>query len=507
LPDQKVEMTEKGPGGEPLTRGLILLGTGQAFFIVFGYAFHIYLARVLGPTDYGLFGFVFTVLVWLEIFTYGMRDAAIQYINMVPGSFFHLRRSFFRVQILISCTIFLLANLAFAPLALTNTRYDALFLVAFLDLPLMGIYQLYLGYLNAFRLYSRQSAGLIVYAVAKAAFIILLVWVGWGMTGALFGNIFSSLFAFITCFMLFRPKKESELAVTTGPQPDAWQVAVFPSTRSIISSSFLFIVIPLFYNLMMSADLWIANLVIGGETTGFYVAAGTVAKTVFFLFAAFNMAIFPAIVASLRRKDRLRSSRLFYLSFALFFFIALPASLLLAVNAREIAVLIYGSAYASSSSVIGILSLAYFFLTLKVFFIYILYAGEHRKEAVRTLLGITAAGLPLIYLLTRWIGIRGTALGTALACLCGCALSYVFIFRTMRLGWTIRKTALSVGIALLSFLPLLFIPKNQASFIPLSLLSVIIYYLCLVRVGLLASSFPRDLFKAVTGSFSDRGNS
>jgi O-antigen/teichoic acid export membrane protein len=500
LPGQNAGKTRGKLQGESVTRGLLLLGIGQGFFIVGGYVFHIYLARTLGPADYGLFGFVFTVLVWLEIFTYGMRDAVIQYTNTSPHYFPSLHSSFFIVQIYISCGIFILANLAFAPLALLKTRYDALFLIALLDLPLMGLYQLYLGYLNGFRLYSRQAMGLIVYAVTKAVFIILFVWIGWGVAGALFGNIFSSIFAFITCFILFWPKRKSELAATAGESLGLGQGGIATSTGGIIKISFLFIIIPLFYNLMMSMDLWIVSLAIGGDAVGFYVAAGTIAKTIFFLFAAFYMTLFPAIVAALRKEDHFRSSRLFYLSFALFFFIAFPATLLLAVNAKEITLLVYGSAYTTASDIISILSFAYFFLTLNVFLVYMLYAGGRRKKAAMMLAGITLMSLPLIYIFTIWTGIRGAAFATAFACLCGALLSYLSIRKTLYLGWRAKNVAWSVALALFAFLPLALIPRNQINFIPLSLLSTLIFFLGLNKTGLLPQGSFKEFYDEIKGN-------
>jgi O-antigen/teichoic acid export membrane protein len=499
LPIRKGCLAKNVPGAEPVARGLLMLGIGQASFILCGYVFHIYLARILGPTDYGLFGFVLTILVWLEISTYGVRDTAIQYINVSPRFFASLYRSFFRVQALISCVLFLLANLAFAPLALLKTRYDALFLIALLDLPFMGLYQLYLGYLNAFRLYSRQSAGLIVYSITKMVFIILFVQVGWGAAGALLGNVFSSLFALITCSALFLPKRNSELAGGESVADNTDVGVAVPSIKAIVASSLLFIIIPLFYNLMMSMDLWIVSLAVGGEMVGFYVAAGTVAKTVFFLFAIFYMTFFPAIVNALRTGNRTRMSRLLYFSFALFIFTAFPASLLLAVNAKEITQLIYGPAYASASSVISILSLAYFFLSLKVFLVYILYAANYRKQAVSILLGITALSLPFIYFLTRWKNIQGAAFGTAIVCFIGAILSYFAMNKVMRLGWASKKMALSVALALLAYMPLAWVPKNQINFLPLSCLSTVIFFLGLKRLGLLPKRSFVSLYKEIIG--------
>ncbi len=473
---------------EPLARGMASLGISQVAFILCSYVFYIYLARKLGPVDYGLFGFVFTVLVWLELFTYGTRDSAVQYINRFPGDFQPIHRSFLRLQIYLSLGFTFLIYLLFLPLAFVSTKYDHYFSIAFLDVPLMGFYMLWLGYLNGFRLFTRQAVAATVYAVTKMVFIIFFVQLGWGVRGALFGNIFSTVFAFATALLLFRPKMIAERAV----KPSEGKASRAPkkafNVAEIAKSSFLFILIPLFYNLMMSMDLWTINLVRAGETSGHYMSAVTIAKTIFFLFSTFQLALFPAIVASLQAGESKRSERLFELAFTLFFHVALPASLLLAFNAERVTLLIYGSAYAPAATLIETLSLAYLFLTMCVYFTYILYAGGYRGLAVRVLFIITLIAISLIYVLARWKGAPGAAWATAIATFCGMILSYLLIQRKLGLYWNTGKVVRALALAIIVFLPLALIPCNRINFIPLSTLFAIIYFLVLDRTALLKIS-------------------
>lgn len=474
--------------GEPVARGIAALVISQGVFILCGYLFYIYLARKLGPADYGLFGFVFTVLVWFEILTCGTRDALIKYINTYPRSFVIIHRPFTIVQTFISLVLAILVYLAFLPLAFYRTRYGALFFIAFLDLPLMGFYQLYVGYLNGFRLYTRQALASAVYSVAKAGFIILFVQLGYGVGGALFGNIFSTILAFAASYSFFLPKRREEIALGSVLAPPGYLTGAELAPGHIVRISFLFILIPLFYNLVMSMDLWLVNLVVGGETVGFYVAACTISKSIFFLFSAFYLTLFPVAIALLREEDQGNIRKLFSLSFTIFFFIAFPASLLLSVNAGGIALLVYGSAYQRAGSFISILAIAYFFLTLNVFFLYMLYAGGLQKEALNIILSTTLTGMALIYLLTEWRGAIGAAVGITITTFASSALSYFVIHHRLRLEWQGKRLAESMALALIVFLPLAFIPRNETNFIPLSLLFAVIYCLVLSYRGFLSSS-------------------
>ncbi len=495
-----------GLQAQPLARGMASLGISQVAFILCSYIFYIFLARTrMGkairassqdPTTAGLMG----VNINSELFTYGTRDSAVQYINRFPGNFHRIHRSFLRLQVYLSLGITILVYLFFLPLAFISTKYDNYFFIAFLDLPLMGFYMLWTGYLNGFRLFTRQATSATVYSVTKMVFIIFFVQLGWRVGGALFGNIFSTVFAFATALLLLHPKMKQEKAMVPveGYADDIHEEAL--SVMEIAKSSFTFILIPLFYNLMMSMDLWIINLLRAGETSGYYMSAVTIAKTIFFLFSTFYMALFPATVASLQGKEVEKSERLFELAFTLFFHIALPTSLLMAFNAERVTLLIYGAAYAPSAPLIEALSLAYLFLTMCVYFVYILFAGGHRSLAVRVLLAITLIDLPLIYALARWRGAPGAAWGTTIATFCGMILSYLLIQKKIGLSWRTDKVTSALALAILSFLPLALIPSNRYNFIPLSILFATIYFLVLDRTSLLKISTLRrwlaDIFTA-----------
>ncbi len=471
-------------GGETVATGIASLAASQAAFILFGYLFYIYLARKLGPVDYGLFGFIFTVLVWLELMTCGARDALIKYLNTYPGSLPVLRRPFLLAQASISLGFTALAYLAALPLAFAQTRYGLLFFVAFLDLPLMGFYQLFVGYLNGFRLYTRQAVAIGIYSATKAGGIILFVQLGHGVGGALFGNIFSTVLAFLAAYLFYLPRSREEVRAGAADFT-LREVERELALGRIVKSSFLFVLVPLFYNLLMSMDIWVVNLVVGGETVGYYVAASTVAKSIFFLFSAFYLTLFPVTVSSFRDEDAGKIQGIFSLSFSIFFCTALPSSLLLSCNAGEITRLVYGAAYQRTGSIISVLAMAHFLLALNVYLLYLLFAGGRQRQAVRIIALTIILGIVAIAALTAWKKDMGAASGAALTALAGAALSYLAIHRGMGLWWPLKRLAACVFLSLLCFLPLAFLPKSETSFIPLSLLFSLVYYLALRRMGFL----------------------
>ncbi len=408
-----------------MTRGLAYLFISQGVFLICGYVTHVFMARKLGPQDYGIFGFVISVLTWVEIFVYGSANLVVKYVQTWPDRFHIWRSLFFRVQCLINAAFFTpFIGLALA-IGRTSERYGFLFPIAFLDLLFVGFYQLYSGYLNGFRLYTRQAVASALYSLSKACWMVALVYLGWKVKGALLGNVLASVTGLLVAYVLVETSGVISRAKPSFRKKGA--PGKLPITRTI-GESFLFALIPLMVNFIFSLDLWMVNFLVGGAEVGYYVSAGTLSRAIFLLFSSTFMASFPAMVSSFRNATTSeRLLRLFRLSGDFFLGVALPFALALAVNGRQLAVLFFGREYIPAGSTISILSLAMFFITVYVFHIYVLYAAGEYAKAIRALLLV--AGLDTIVtpvMVVAW-GIRGAALATTLVSAIGFLLAHLSV--------------------------------------------------------------------------------
>ena len=70
-----------------VTHGTIYLMFAQAAFVASGYAIHIGLARLLGPSDYGIYAVVISLMTMVNlILTTGIPQAVSKYVAHEDGS-------------------------------------------------------------------------------------------------------------------------------------------------------------------------------------------------------------------------------------------------------------------------------------------------------------------------------------------------------------------------------------------------------------------------------------
>jgi len=70
-----------------VTHGTIYLMAAQAAFVASGYAIHVGLARLLGPSDYGIYAVVISLMTMVNlILTTGIPQAVSKYVAHDDGS-------------------------------------------------------------------------------------------------------------------------------------------------------------------------------------------------------------------------------------------------------------------------------------------------------------------------------------------------------------------------------------------------------------------------------------
>lgn len=480
---------------EPLSRGMALLLLSQGVFLASGYAIHVFLARRLGPLDYGVFSFVITVLTWVEILVYGTSNLAVRHIQGGLCDLQSLKASLFRAQCALSLIIFLALSLVGLAIGLSSRKYGFLFSIAFLDMIFVGFYQLYLGYLNGFRQYTRQAIASVTYSLSKASAMVSLVLFGWGVKGALLGNVFSSVAGLLAGSLLF--------ASWSNADPAIGLACVYSSRENLsigklIKGSLTFALVPLLVNFVMNLDLWVVNFLRGGPDVGYYSSAGTISRIVYFLFSAVSMAFFPAMVSSLHDGTAsAKGKRLFDLSVDFFAAVALPFSLALAVNGWQLVTLLYGEAYASAGFTTSILGMGMLFLTIFVYLVHVLYAAGEYRKAVRMLVMVALSDIVLAPPLVLVGGRNGAALSTTTVSLVGLMMAYRLVKKDLSLEWDAKRMGKAFPLCIACFMPLLAIPREGMTFIPLSLLASLVYLLASLRLELMERSICRRMLKSI----------
>ncbi len=471
---------------------MALLAFSQAVYVLSGYFVNIVLAKRLGPVEFGLFGLVLSILVWLEITTSGIGGLAVVYAGRhgLPDS---LRRAFWRAQAAASAGVFLACLLPSLAAWSAGSRTGFLLTVAFFDIAVIGFYHLGAGFLNGLRWYTAQSASSLAYSVSRTVAMVSLCLAGLGVAGALAGNVASSAFGLLACLAFL------SRAAGKAYKGGARGMDVLPKAPAIIRESLSFVAIPLLYSLILFMDIFFIGALRPGNDVGVFVSAHTISKTLVFVLYAVSLAAFPAFVSSFAEGDHKRALRLFRGLGDFMLGVALPLALFFSAFSRPLLESLFGGDYGRGALSLALLAPAHFLLMALTFFIYVLFAAERRKSAL-LILGAAAAvdaclQLPLI---SQW-GPGGAAAATLFSSLAGAAVTLAFIGKALGLTLNGRRTLLLAGLSLACFLTPAVLSAGTAGRAAAFMVFSVIYLLTLRRAGLISARELAGWYNMVRG--------
>lgn len=399
-------------------RGAIQLLASRGCLIISGYLISVILARGLGPIEYGVYGVILSVLVWIEIVMgSGILGATAKLIPQYGSDWVAVEQASRIVLIVMSLVLFFLCWFS-APLferLFGIANGTTLFRLAILDIPLSGLYFAYQGVLHGNRRFGALSVGLIIYSLTKLLGILILsVW-ELSVAGALVVNVLATLGVLLYLIIRFPP---------VGNKP----------SRAVIQAVFrvgfpigLYLVT---YQVLLSLDLWsLKSLWAGaGEVIGLYVAASNVAKVLGVIPSALSSVLFVSLAAALSQKDEI-AARAYIKAAGRFAIIVLfPLGVLIAVDADVLMVFLYSDAYGPGGIYLTLQVIAFAFSAfLDIFFQALMAAGKHYQSA-----GILVALVPLALLLNvalvPQLGATGAAISLVLTITLGAVVAAVLAY-------------------------------------------------------------------------------
>lgn len=407
----------KRSGGDSLARGTIALLAAQFAFLVGGYAVHFFLGRRLGPADYGTFGVVMAFLVWMEVsltggFPYAIRKFGAEMEESLPS----IARAAMRGQFVYAALIMAIALIAapWVAAAMRDPGLTGLIRLAALDIPIYAFYFCYTAVLNGRRDYTKQAASMVSYAAAKVAGILILVSLGFGVVGALIGNILASVVGLAVAAMVAGRLRKAP------PYP----------IRNLINFAGSTAVLGIAFTLLISIDLFAVKAMLrSAEAVGYYAAANTLARAPFYLFLGIATATLPALSKAASRTDHELVSKYIGQSLRVHMMLLAPLTAIISGTAPIIINILYSERYAAAAT-----SLAVLVVALMLFgFLHALYnilvaTGDTRTPILGTTL-LTATAIILNLLLLPRFGAIGAAIAAVVVAAAGLIFSGVICAR------------------------------------------------------------------------------
>ena len=414
-----------------VTHGTIYLMFAQTAFVASGYAIHIGLARLLGPSDYGIYAVVISLMTMVNlILTTGIPQAVSKYVAHDDGSAEEIRKTALKMQLVFSLAIFsvyfLLAEqiaLLLNDVSLTPYLRASAFIV-----PGYAVYSILVGYLNGMREYKKQAITAVSYSIFKAVFILAMVLAGYAVMGAVVGFVFAPIAGLAVAVYFTRRRKVGKQSpiLTNSKVPPIRGIIedTLNRTPSITVKQILDFAVPIALfsvatNLIMSIDLFFVKAYLTNYDTGIYSAASMIARVPFFLIGGLYGALFPAISNSTANNNIEKTRKYISDSLKYSLMAMVPAVLIISYSSDELLTLAYSGEYAGGGGVLSILVVGLGFYSLFFLFTTILNGSGRPRDSL--ILGVVVLGLDVVlnFILVPEYGMIGAAGATAGACLVG----------------------------------------------------------------------------------------
>ncbi len=453
-----------------LAKGSIYLITSHGLFYASGYLIHCILARITTPTTYGTIGVLLSLLTVLQIFLiHGVPTAAAKYLSEgVNGREVRSRSLLlqFTSTLIVSFFVYSTASL------IADLFHDRSYVpyVRFLTIVIVvrSMNQLFNSFFNGYREFTKQSIHMAIDSFPRALFVVVLVWMGYGIYGVLGGYAGASLVGLTYALAFFRPKKTNESI----------------GYRQILNFSFPVIIFSAFFHLITSLDLFfIKSSSIAGEYIGFYTSARVLSTVFVIVSVSFSSTLLPSISRSFSRGDTEHTKSYIQTSLRYLLIIFFPIALFISVYSKAVLALLFTPEYAKAGDALSILIWGWFFLQIS----FVLSAMINASG--RTNIPAQVAGISLLvsfisnYCLVSRYGIEGGATATFIAGMVCIVGGFYFVHRIFRVGIDLHST-LKLGAGSLVLFVISTLVKAEGAFLLawiLGLFSLYVVFLVLTR--------------------------
>jgi len=291
-----------------------------------------------------------------------------------------------------------------------------------------------IGTLNGLKRFLAENIVFGTYCIIRPLAVVLLVWLGFGVNGAVFGFLIASVLATAAGLLMTTGLPNEDLSMKAR---DIWKPAI---ANIIIFSS---------VSILLNIDLlFIKRLIVDGNSAGLYTAAAAFSKVPHRFLYVFGAISLPLVAYSFNRKDiprcRVYVTQVVRYSTLIF----LPVIVIIAATSRELLVFFYGPIYERACPALTILIFGIWFVGIGSIMAHLMVAiGKGRLMALISLSVVVLDVLLNIALIPKF-GLTGAAVSTSLSAFTLVILSGGYV--VYRIGFditpatTLRLITLSV---------------------------------------------------------------
>ena len=485
--------------------GTVYLMGAELIFILSNYLIHIGVARYLGTEAYGLFGLLLSLyLINRAFLNTGVPRAVSKFVSHSPEKRDSIFQISFKLQLLLAF-IFALLYIIFARniAALLHdhslTRYIVFLGVMVIPLALFSLQTS--GYLNGLKLFREQALVKTIHAGARIVFTFLLVFLGWGIWGTLWGYLLAILAGLLISWR-FLKKKSATLVESSYSK--SFPVDSLISWEKILAFALPITAASLAFTLIRNVDvLFIKYFLADNTLVAFYTAAFTLSTAPAMIFTTLPQVLMPSVSQAVARNNLPLVQKYISQSFRYTLLLLLPLTALVAVTSTKLLNLFYSSTYSVAGPVLSVLIVGSMFWSL--FALLTSVTTGSGKPWIEMVLGILFLIMIVILdlLLIPQQGIIGAAYSFVITSFLALSLVSIYIYARYKtlLPWfsLARITLGSVLVSLLAY----FFPYQGLALVPLYAGLFLLYFLLLYLFGELEEE-DFLVFKKMAGSVTKK---
>lgn len=430
------------PKQSAITGAIASVGA-QAVVLLLGFITHPLIGQLLGREAYGTYSVVLSVQTIIGmLLTLGVPLAVSRFVARDEEHAQGILWQALRIQLLLAIGLAIFTAVASYPIArlLGDTGLTSYLAVIAVIIFTQAIYPIFTQYLSGLHRFNRQAALTMIYAVAKLAGSVGLLFI-FHIYGALLGFAVGGAVAGVLGFLWARNIGGRHIK----PLP----------MRSFLSFAGIFVLILISLQVLISLDLlMIKALLKNNATAGDYSAASNLARISYLLLQGLVFILLPKMSA-LTRQGESQQQAIQFIRKTLRYLIALiiPGVAIAATTSKSLILLFYGHEYVSATGALTILMIGLGSLAFYLLLVTIAAGAGRARVGLWVTLVLLAISASLGYALIPRYGLIGAALQTTLTGLFGLITMTFYITKTFNVSLPVRSTINIIIASAIAVLP------------------------------------------------------
>jgi O-antigen/teichoic acid export membrane protein len=402
-------------------RGTIYITAAKVWFMISGYGIYFALPRLISPEQFGLYQVVIGMISVINaVVVTGTYQTVSKYVSQDERNAGAVKSAALKLQLLVgggaASGVVLLAPV-FAGYLNDSRVTNYLRLAAAITLS-YSFYAVFTGYFNGQRRFLTQAGLDAAYSTMKVAFIVTLVWMGYGVGGGVGGFALAAASVLtLSAIVAGRGRR-----VETVRPKDLFRFQAYLLVSTLV------------INLLQRGDLLLLKALsspearLASENAGYYGAAASIAGITYQIVISVTFIIFPLVSQSTFVADHARTRA--YISNTMRYSLLIMAvvSSLFSANAAQVLGVVYPANYQVGTSALSILAYSMFFFGSIYILTTIITASGRPKISLMVGAVTLAVTVGLNFVLIPRYGLTGAAVSTATAMFIGALVAGSYVW-------------------------------------------------------------------------------